>query len=149
MKRLGCNFAPPRVVDPIEAVRPQPVIFRNVRIREVFVGVVHADALHDSARLQVEHGRERYDLGERKCLEADAQGGARPLGGVASAPMGMSQTPANLDTGRERQDAPGHRQPDEADERTRRQQLDGPVAPAAPFERACQASMPASLASRD
>ena len=53
---------------------------------------------------------------EGQVAEAESQGGAGGLGGVAAAPVLAGEPPADLDAGREMRLEPRHRQADEADE---------------------------------
>ena len=71
------------------------------------------------------HG-ERDDLLEGQVAEAEGEGGAGRLGGVAAAPVLAGEPPADLDAGREMRLEPRHRQADEADEVGHARDLDRP-----------------------
>jgi hypothetical protein len=67
------------------------------RVEEVVQRRVgHAEAPHDSLGPSIGDGSERHDLGQPKVAEGVGQGGVASLGGVAMAPIGAGETPANF-----------------------------------------------------
>ena len=69
---------------------------------EVVGGIVgHAELLHDPAGLRVGDAGVGDELGEVEGVEAVAEGGGGGLGGVALAPEGAGDAPAEFDGGGE------------------------------------------------
>ena len=81
---------------------------RDAWMLEVFVRIMHANALHDGSRLQIEQRCKRDDFRQCELHEGDARGTQRCLSGEPLAPMGAGETPADLDARRKREHTPGN-----------------------------------------
>ena len=83
----------------VEAVQAQRMPFRDARMFELLVSIVHTDAFHDSTGSPVADRGERDDLGEAQPFKADAQCTPGCLGSEAVSPMHAGKAPANFDAG--------------------------------------------------
>ena len=102
---------------------------------EVVGGVAgHAEALHDGDGLEVAGRGHGDDLGEVEGGEAEVERGSRALGGVALAPVIGSETPPDLDAGREVRFEAGDLHADHADDGAGVARLGGPHAETAALE---------------
>ena len=83
-------------------MRAQRVAIGDARVIEVLERIAsHPEPLHDRDGRRIEPGGPGQDLGEVPFLEAETQGCATGLGGVAVAPGEPSQPPTDLDRRRE------------------------------------------------
>src|SRR5579883_1501528 len=99
---IPCSSELFRTPDSVEYVSPERMPLGDRRVVEV-IGLRsrHSDPLHDGPRSEIRCGRERDDLLQSQVPEAEFEGRAGGLGGVAAAPMRAGQPPADLDAGRE------------------------------------------------
>ena len=94
--RLGGILHPLLMGKPVEAVRAQWMVFWNPWVLKVLVRVAHANALHDSARLEIVKCGERNDLGERQTLETNPKGRLRVECNLKLTPL-KKQFPSKFD----------------------------------------------------